>query len=412
MTTPVVMCTPGKLGAGGLASLLAVYLTSMSFAQANPANLPDIAVTLSVKGAGLVALSVLMGVAASRRRSGCANRWTWVAVTTAVLGLNTALRVASRVLDGDGDDAAAKYVRWDAMSRTVALVAVTAEIYYAMVPRARLRTTFFILGLLFVLPVGLAVPRMLSRVKVDPKVLAGSVRACYESYRQFTGADPLQRGVVYRDNTTVFVAFAGTETRKDVMTDVDVADVQVSWLKEPARAHRGFSRMYDSLRPTVKKKLSALLNPVAGVRRAVTDVVFTGHSLGAALASLAALDYVSNTEGALPVRLITFGAPQVGDRNFVTKINAGVDVVRVVNPFDPVPKLLASQLLHTEGYYPVASLTADSPHIAHDLSSYELALSRPRWVQIAGMFAPASYVAVAALGVGAYHVVRRRYFSG
>lgn len=409
--TPLVtgaMCAPTKRGVGGLAALLAVYLASVSFAQANPANLPDLAVTLSTQGAGLATLALLTAVATTRRRRGCTNRRTWVAVTGAVLALNMAARVASRVVDSDGDGGAAKYVRWDAMSTTVAMVAVTAEIYYAMVPRARLRTTFFVLGLLFVLPMVLAVPRLLSLPKVDPLLLGESRRACGIAYSNFTGADPLDRVVVYpsRLGDTVYVAFAGTETRADAATDVDVADVQVPWLASPGRAHRGFSRMYDSLRAAVKQRLSARVKEQAATAR---QVVFTGHSLGGALAYLAALDYATNTPGALPSRVVTFGAPQVGDRNLVTKINAAAAVVRVVNPFDPVPKLLAGQLLHPEGYYPVASLTSDAPPTAHDLSTYELALSRPRWAQLAGMFAPASYVAVAALGVGVYHLVRRRY---
>jgi hypothetical protein len=142
--------------------------------------------------------------------------------------------------------------------------------------------------------------------------------------------------------------------------------------------------------------------------------VLCGHSLGGSLATLAALDLSKNPvrsknpDGKAPkLRVITFGAPHVGDGNFVRLVEAAAECVRVVNPFDPVPKALAGQLLHAGDAYSVASLTRDSPLTAHSLSTYALALERPRWLQVLGLFAPATYVLLAGGGVVAFHALRR-----
>ena len=49
-------------------------------------------------------------------------------------------------------------------------------------------------------------------------------------------------------------------------------------------------------------------------------VVITGHSLGAAAAALAAVDYYEQTGGSKAV-LYTFGQPRVGDYDFAKTVN-------------------------------------------------------------------------------------------
>ncbi|NBU16389.1 MAG: hypothetical protein EBS48_05130 [Actinobacteria bacterium] len=237
--------------------------------------------------------------------------------------------------------------------------------------------------------------------------MATCLDLCARAYAQYNGdpKDPRSASRVVVDvvGDTTYVAFAGTETKDDVKVDASVGDVQVPWTPAKARAHAGFSKAYQGLRDSVR---DAVRDAVAG---GGAKVVFTGHSLGGALATLAALDAALNDPSAPEVQVYTFGAPHVGDGNFVELFDRRVPTcVRVVNPFDPVPKLLASQFVHTKGYYATASLTRDAPITAHFVSTYRLALSRPRWVQIAGSFAPVSYVAAAAAVVVAYHLARRR----
>lgn len=408
----VRLCQPGKVSEASLAGLLVVYLAAVAFVRANPVNVAPHTAHMLNQGVNAAALGLLIAVVAfANIKRGCGGRWTWTWVTLGVLALNLAVRVGSvlnlRATGRDADNYAAKYVRWDTLASTVGMVAVMAEMYYALVPKARFRTTFFLLGLVFVVPLVLALPRFIGGVSPDAADLAECAAACQKSYQAYDGKDHTTRVVAYtvrrEGKSTTYVSFAGTENSTDAKIDMNIADtpLRAEWLRpgDPAaRAHKGFAGLYALIRDATAAKIPGH-----------TDrVVFTGHSLGGGLATLAALDYANNNADR-PVAAYTFGAPQVGDGAFVKLFDARVPLcVRVVNPFDPVPKSLAAQLLHTKGYYAVASLTADSPFTAHSMDTYQLALSRPVWLRTLGIFAPATYVLLAAGGVLAYHLVRAR----
>lgn len=67
-------------------------------------------------------------------------------------------------------------------------------------------------------------------------------------------------------------------------------------------------------------------------------VVVTGHSLGGALATLAAVDVTLNRPH-VPVDLYTFGAPRIGNKAFAQWFDAQIqDSIRLVNNSDVVPQ--------------------------------------------------------------------------
>ena len=133
----------------------------------------------------------------------------------------------------------------------------------------------------------------------------------------------------------VIVAFRGTEIRPregktgfqnivaDIMTDCDI-------LLEPSgqggKVHRGFKEALDEV--WQKKKLLAYIRGKDNGRRTIW---FTGHSLGGALATLAA-DRYGNVRG-----LYTFGSPRVGDHHF--KSDFHVSAYRIVNNNDIVARV-------------------------------------------------------------------------
>ena len=95
----------------------------------------------------------------------------------------------------------------------------------------------------------------------------------------------------------VFVAFRGTDDPKALRNDLTA--LPIPWEKG-GRVHKGFA---DYLKP-VRARLTAIIEGFAG-----HELVFTGHSLGAAAATLA--------EGLWPRgALYTFGSPLVGDAVF------------------------------------------------------------------------------------------------
>ena len=118
-----------------------------------------------------------------------------------------------------------------------------------------------------------------------------------------------------------FVAFRGTQAddRGDLIDDAQ-------FLPRPwpgvGRVHRGFWRAYDRLRAPIDEWLAA---------RPAGALIVTGHSLGAAMATLMV--------GLHPdAELVTFGAPRVGGRDFARQF-AGRPVRRYVGCYDFVTNL-------------------------------------------------------------------------
>ncbi|KAH6633249.1 Alpha/Beta hydrolase protein [Boeremia exigua] len=113
--------------------------------------------------------------------------------------------------------------------------------------------------------------------------------------------------------------------------------------------------------------LEAQTNVVAAIKKAQAQyptfkVVATGHSLGGALASLAAS--VLRNQG-ITVDLYTYGAPKVGLQplaDYITSTTKGQNY-RVTHKFDPVPKLPPTFLgyRHTSPEYYITTGNSASP---------------------------------------------------
>lgn len=120
----------------------------------------------------------------------------------------------------------------------------------------------------------------------------------------------------------VIVAFRGTEPDEwqDMLTNAKIK--LVTW--QAGKVHRGFKAAIDEIWP----RLEAELNTLSTGR----SVWFCGHSLGAALATLAA-DRYPTTRG-----VCTFGCPRVGDDTFAAAFNANLanKTRRYVNHHDVV----------------------------------------------------------------------------
>ncbi|KAJ2324831.1 hypothetical protein GGI00_005215 [Coemansia sp. RSA 2681] len=169
--------------------------------------------------------------------------------------------------------------------------------------------------------------------------------------RGFIGVNSRRRQVV--------VAFRGTTHVMDALADSQVAQAQ--WPLAETRVHVGFLLAYLSARQTVQAALARLLLllPLGGGglgEEAPYSVVFVGHSLGAAQAVLAYVDFClacgSCCSVSSAVRLVTFGAPRVGNRQFAQLVNSlgslgslrspgslGSAQLRVVHGSDIVPQL-------------------------------------------------------------------------
>jgi pimeloyl-ACP methyl ester carboxylesterase len=114
------------------------------------------------------------------------------------------------------------------------------------------------------------------------------------------------------------LVFRGTQTFRNWVTNLDTAPV--SWPGQ-GRVHRGFREALESVWPVLASVLETLVGPV----------LYAGHSLGGALATLAAAKRP-------PEVLYTVGSPRVGDGLFASSL-AGVPIHRIVNGSDLVSRV-------------------------------------------------------------------------
>jgi hypothetical protein len=117
-------------------------------------------------------------------------------------------------------------------------------------------------------------------------------------------------------------AFRGTQADNptDILSDADALPDEWS---NGGKVHRGFKNAFD----IVSQDLSEWASSNRGKK-----IIFTGHSLGAALATLAA----SIHHGC---QLVTFGSPLVGNNAFVESVTGKCEIARYVNCCDVVTRV-------------------------------------------------------------------------
>lgn len=115
---------------------------------------------------------------------------------------------------------------------------------------------------------------------------------------------------------TLYVTFRGTYSKDDALIDSDFTKLECNFLGGKC-VHRGFLNRYLQLQEGMKKLIR---EKVHDYNKDIKKIVVTGHSLGGALSTLAALDFQQDQkfifEGSskskkIPVNLITFCSPRV-----------------------------------------------------------------------------------------------------
>lgn len=133
------------------------------------------------------------------------------------------------------------------------------------------------------------------------------------------------------------LAFRGTEVKKkkDVLTDLRATQITAI----EGGVHKGFQAAYDSVKDEIEKSLATLDEKL--------PIYITGHSLGAALATVATqnLDVASKFRDRIAA-CYTFGSPRVGNSKYDRAFKA--PIYRMVNTTDivTVVPLLAMGYVH------------------------------------------------------------------
>lgn len=141
---------------------------------------------------------------------------------------------------------------------------------------------------------------------------------------------------VASNDQVVVAAFRGTEPKiQDWLTDARTAPVPF----HVGKVHRGFLRAFDSIWELVAAEISRQQT------RGQT-LWLTGHSLGGALATLAAAKLRLGPDPKEVHGLYTFGCPRVGDLDFRVAFDSDFSAraFRYVNEDDVVPQLAPEDL--------------------------------------------------------------------
>ena len=134
----------------------------------------------------------------------------------------------------------------------------------------------------------------------------------------------------------IVVALRCTETRLEILQDLMFMPIPLLMPNAGiALVAAGFSSLYKSLRVGVEPHAETLIGYLKD--RKFSKVAIAGHSLGAALATLLALDVNVNIPALAGTPLYTYGSPRVGGLLFAMKFNKYVkNSYRVVERWDPI----------------------------------------------------------------------------
>jgi len=186
------------------------------------------------------------------------------------------------------------------------------------------------------------------------------------------------------------LVFRGTSTFGDWLSNLNT--LPADW-PQGGLVHRGFMEALEKVWGDVDDWLSAIDRPM----------FYTGHSLGAALATLAA-----SRSTRPPCAVYTFGSPRVGNSDFVATLG-NTPVYRVVNNRDIVPNVPPSQApLYFRHAGELCHITADNRVLANTTGtaaaeageesdpSLFAAMGYPKWLyplRFLADHAPTNYVA-------------------
>jgi triacylglycerol lipase len=168
-----------------------------------------------------------------------------------------------------------------------------------------------------------------------------------------------------------FLSFRGTSDAAEWVADIDAVPDDYEPISGFGQVHTGFQDVYELVRADIAANLAAA---VAGC----DQILITGHSLGAALAVLAAPDIARNMPpNTIEPRLITFAGPRAGVNDFAANFNALIEsCYRVVNFLDIVPYLPPAPYAHVGAQISVDSGGQVDIGWRHSLAAYHNGLSR------------------------------------
>lgn len=179
-------------------------------------------------------------------------------------------------------------------------------------------------------------------------------------------------GLMGHDTGTriAFVSFRGSADLADWLAELDAIPTAYAPIAGFGEVAAGFQDVYQLVRRSVATNL-------ATASEGCDQILVTGHSLGAALAVLAAPDIFRNMPpNTIEPKLITFAGPRVGLSDFAAAFNTMIEsCFRVVNFLDVVPHVPPTPYVHVGTQVAVDSGGPINVSWRHSLDAYRAGLT-------------------------------------
>ena len=139
---------------------------------------------------------------------------------------------------------------------------------------------------------------------------------------------------------SINVAFRGAQTKKAKLAAARLRLTRYEGANqnlEGTKVHVGFKSVYDSSKTEIMDAVYAI-----ATQYPTYQIVFTGHSMGGALALLAAVNYYQlhgDDEMSSRMNLVTYGQPRVGNTAFASYVDSlpfSLRYLRVIKDGDPI----------------------------------------------------------------------------
>lgn len=182
------------------------------------------------------------------------------------------------------------------------------------------------------------------------------------------------------DRDLIVVSFRGTESILDIVADTNIQGYR---LYDGCIIHSGIARQFASIREKLRQALLIRISMKNLIGRNV-HILFTGHSLGGAIATVAAGHFgrIFQRHESVSMSLITFGSPRCVDHAFNQIRLRGVDIeiTRIAAPTDPVPLLPLNPLYfhadETDAYLNSSITNPGAPRILKYIGTCVIFLHR------------------------------------
>jgi len=151
-------------------------------------------------------------------------------------------------------------------------------------------------------------------------------------------------------NQSIVLAFRGTASVSQLVFEAIQGFLPTSTWPAGGMVVPYFKDVLDLMWPQISTQMIQLVQKYPTFK-----VYVTGHSLGGALASLAASSLIQN-KIAPKVSLYTFGEPRVGDYTFSHIFNTQIpDAWRIIYYIDPFPHIPFCEYIYVNGPIPVCN---------------------------------------------------------